>query len=110
MSFRHAVSEGSLDTFKCDSCVEPRVLYLVAVPSLVFSTVETAGKCAILDGSEYDMATAPMARKIMRSIDWLAVTLESVAQLLHFTIASGTIPVLTIESATGLVQDEKKLF
>lgn len=54
--------------------------------------VETVGVCASLDGSGYNMATALMFWKTMKSTDWLVVMSERFAQLLPFFM--GLVPFL----------------
>lgn len=88
--------------------ISSRVLYLIAISSLVTSLVKTAGVCAILDSSGNDVATALLAWKVMRSIDWLAVMPEFVAQLLSFSMESSTVSVFTIEGSTRLIRDKKQ--
>lgn len=84
MVFFQAVSDGLLDTFKCDSCIESRALYLVPMSSPATFLVGIVGLRAILDGFGYKMDTASMAWEVMRSIDRPAVMPESVAQQLPF--------------------------
>lgn len=110
VSFLHVARKNLLYTFKFDSRVEPRVPNLVAMSSPVISLVKRDCMCAILDGSVYDMATALRTREVVRSVGWLAVTPEPVAQLLHFSMWSNRVSIFTMEGATCLVQSEKKPF
>lgn len=110
MSFVNAASEGFLDTFRCDSQVELRVPYLIAMQLPVVFLVESAGVCAILEGSKYDIATALLAWDVLRLIDCLEVTTESVAELIFFSMRPDTFSVFTIGNASRLVQDGKESF
>lgn len=71
--------------------------------SPLISAVGTLGMCATSDVSRYDMATAHMACKVMQLADWLVVTPEHVAELLHFSLGSGNVSVATREGATQRV-------
>lgn len=72
------------------------------------SLVVTAGICAILDGSGYEMVTALMAWEDMSSVDRLVVTLILFAQLLSLFKGPGIVSILAIEDLTRLVQDRKE--
>lgn len=69
-----------------------------------------ADVCAILGGFVFDTATAFIAWEIMMSIDWMAVTQEPVAQLLHFFMGASTGSVFVTKSATRSVQDGKESY
>lgn len=56
------------------------------------------------------MATALMARETMPSIDWMAVTPKSGAQLLPFSMRTGTTSIFATDGTTRLVHDGKKSF
>lgn len=108
IAFLHAASEGFLDTLKRDSFIDSRVLHFVAISSLLISYVEAVGVCAILDGSGYNIATAVIACKVMRSPDWLAVLPKPVSQRLTLSMRFGSVSVFTIKAATLLLWDGKK--
>lgn len=73
MSLHNTACEELLDTFGCDSRVEPPVLYLTAMLFTFILIVDTVGVCAILEDSSYNMAEATMACKFMSSVDSKAV-------------------------------------
>lgn len=79
MSLFDAGGKRFLDIFKCDSLIEPCVLFLGAMSLPLISLEKRASVCVKLDGFGYDMATAIMAWKDTRSIDCLAMTPETVA-------------------------------
>lgn len=110
VSFFQALSKCFLDTTGCGSRMKPCIPYLAAMSTPVISLVKTIIVCAISDGSGYGMATVVMTREDMWSTVWLAVTLESVAQLLLFSMESETASVFTTEGATCFVQGGKKPF
>lgn len=68
------------------------------------------GICAISGGSGFVMNTALITWKIVKSIDWLAVTSRPVAQLLLFSMEYCTASVLLTESVSRLVQNGKECF
>lgn len=108
--FLQAASEASLDTVKCASCTKPCVPQQAALSSPVTFLVEATGICVVLGGLAYYMATAPMARDAIRSVDKLAVTPRPAAQLLSFTTACDMASFSATASTTRLVQHEKESF
>lgn len=84
MFFLQSANEGSHDSGKYGSRRKRCMPYVITLSSPAFQLVVDASICAILDGFSYDIATPLMVWEVMRSADWLEVTLEPVAQLLLF--------------------------
>lgn len=105
-----ATSKTFLDAFRSYFCVEPSAFYLVAMSSSVIALVDTVGVSDILDGADYDMATAIMAWELVRSIEWMAVRSDTAAQLLSLLMGSNNISIFAIDGATRLLQDGKESF
>lgn len=110
VSLLHAASGRLLEISNRNSPDDPCVSYFVAMSSPVIFLVKTAGVCAILDGSGYDIATAIVAWEVMRSVEWLVLTPEHVAQLLLFTMRFRTVSDYTIEGSTRIVQERNESF
>lgn len=103
ISARQFASERFLDISKTDSCIKHRVFDLVALSSPFIVLVDAAGISTSLDGYSYKKATGVLVWKVVRLVNRLAVTSELVAQLLYFSVGSGTVFDVTTAGATRLI-------
>lgn len=99
MFFHWAVKKVFFDAFKSIFRIKPRVSYLKTISLRANFLVEAANRWALRNRTDSGRESAFAAYKIIKFIEWLAVTPNPDTLLLSFPTGSGTAPRIHLPKA-----------